>query len=1183
MIRFSCIILASMLISIANAASIADRFDDPPHEYSLVPLWSWNSSLDPQQLRWQLDQMVEKGVYGAFMHARGGIESSDTPYFSDGWWKAVETCVEHGADIGFRTWIYDEDKWPSGAAGGRTLARNPQRNCQKILRLHSERVQGPADVTLGVSECGQIVAGRLAAEGELDPESLVDLTATEATVWKCPPGEWVVYRYTFEPFGDGVNYMNADTVRDFIEITHEEYARRFGAHLGSTIPGVFFDEIMNEAGKSEGCIVWAEDFAERFRAMKHYDLAPFLPALHFDIGPETPKIRCDYYDVYTSLYEEAWFQQIAEWCEAHSVELTGHTVEDLNRYITQGDYMRTMRRLQIPLTDNEDFRYTWPRTIGSWKPKQAASITHLYGQSRAGAEALGGAGWVFTPDMARYGINTLAAYGVSFFVPHLFHYAQDTPASMDDWPNSWFYQNPYWKYFKILADHARRVSFVLGEGQPVVDVAVLYPQTNQWAGYGPGTTQKTVDVLTADLLDVDVIDPPSLARATIGDGALHVCNMSYHVLILPALQCMRKEETDKVLAFLNAGGRVIAHDRWPSDSMEEGRDDPRMKDFQTEAEANGAILTNVDETSSVIATMLDRDLILVDGQPGTLRYMHLRDETTDIYWLTNTGSQSGTWRISFRAQGRPSVWNPEDGSIAPLTDVVRDDARTVCEVSLDRWQGNFLAFDASGVPETTTAPLGTEWTYSSGGSKDLDGAIALDGFWDFLAVGHALDDVWSDSPAPAMIEIPVMRVRWERKNDNHPDWAVPEYDDSHWRQVKVRDALHPEAGAGRYRTRWDGRFISWNNVAEFDLERFYQPKIGGAGLKCRKQFVLPPHVAGGRLNVVCESPYRVDVNGVICAQGQGGGNAEEVALTSVRAGENTLTILANDSQAILAEAVFHDEHGGELTFATDRTWETSIDGEEWLPAYEYVGPPEPPYGEPSHPSRADLPNTVWYRQGLPPGVDTIYEPVIKGSWTAWVDGQPLLFQQGQASAIPGKYPSTIAIRVQLDEHEHGLLEPLRIRCVPASQPLVSWTSQNLEWYSGRCLYSREFSLDEHYAAADTRVELDLGRVGHCAEIWINGTLAGTRIWPPYRVDVTPYVRPGENRVTVVVTNLIANQMRWDIFDDARADLQSRKWHDDNILRDAWCLDSGLMGPVRLVPMRTVASEARPVIENDSAS
>ena len=42
------------------------QFQNPPREYSAVPLWFWNGTLEPDRLRWQIDEMVDKGIYGAF-------------------------------------------------------------------------------------------------------------------------------------------------------------------------------------------------------------------------------------------------------------------------------------------------------------------------------------------------------------------------------------------------------------------------------------------------------------------------------------------------------------------------------------------------------------------------------------------------------------------------------------------------------------------------------------------------------------------------------------------------------------------------------------------------------------------------------------------------------------------------------------------------------------------------------------------------------------------------------------------------------------------------------------------------------------------------------------------------------------------------------------------------------------
>nr|WP_304955907.1 hypothetical protein [uncultured Acetatifactor sp.] len=91
-----------------------DRFREPPEEFSVIPFWFWNGTLEPGELKRQMGMMKEQGIYGAFMHARAYIT---TPYLEKEWWEAISACVEEGERIGFHPWLYDEYAWPSGTAG----------------------------------------------------------------------------------------------------------------------------------------------------------------------------------------------------------------------------------------------------------------------------------------------------------------------------------------------------------------------------------------------------------------------------------------------------------------------------------------------------------------------------------------------------------------------------------------------------------------------------------------------------------------------------------------------------------------------------------------------------------------------------------------------------------------------------------------------------------------------------------------------------------------------------------------------------------------------------------------------------------------------------------------------------------------------------------------------------------
>ena len=86
--------------------------------------------------------------------------------------------------------------------------------------------------------------------------------------------------------------------------------------------------------------------------------------------------------------------------------------------------------------------------------------------------------------------------------------------------------------------------------------------------------------------------------------------------------------------------------------------------------------------------------------------------------------------------------------------------------------------------------------------------------------------------------------------------------------------------------------------------------------------------------------------------------------------------------------------------------------------------------------------------------------------------------------------------------------------------LVSWNQHGLEKFSGYVDYTTEVEI----SSDSERLILDLGRVQHLAEVWVNGQSVGSRLWAPYAFDVAKAARPGKNHVRVRVGNLISNNM-----------------------------------------------------------
>ena len=75
-------------------------------------------------------------------------------------------------------------------------------------------------------------------------------------------------------------------------------------------------------------------------------------------------------------------------------------------------------------------------------------------------------------------------------------------------------------------------------------------------------------------------------------------------------------------------------------------------------------------------------------------------------------------------------------------------------------------------------------------------------------------------------------------------------------------------------------------------------------------------------------------------------------------------------------------------------------------------------------------------------------------------------------------------------------------------------------FSGKMRYT--FNI---YVESDDKIVLDLGRVGHCATLFVNGKKLGTRFSAPYNFDLTDNVKVGKNEIVVVVGNTLAQAVR----------------------------------------------------------
>lgn len=102
--------------------------------------------------------------------------------------------------------------------------------------------------------------------------------------------------------------------------------------------------------------------------------------------------------------------------------------------------------------------------------------------------------------------------------------------------------------------------------------------------------------------------------------------------------------------------------------------------------------------------------------------------------------------------------------------------------------------------------------------------------------------------------------------------------------------------------------------------------------------------------------------------------------------------------------------------------------------------------------------------------------------------------------------------------------------------LGSWTEQpdpGVRYFSGAATYEKTLSIPKAWLRPGGRVLLDLGEVREFATVTLNGKTLPVLWKPPFAVDVTDQIRPGENRLGLRVVNFWANRMIGDLQPGAR--------------------------------------------------
>jgi hypothetical protein len=1177
-LSLAAVLLVAGSVSASDSAQVKTQFADPPRQYASAPLWVWNDLLTEEQIRSTLRDLAGQKVMQAFVHPRPGLM---TPYLSDDWFRLWKVALDEAERLDMNIWVYDENSYPSGFAGGLVPEALPDARGKGV---HFAEVKS---LTPGLSpEAGEgsrqtpakTLGDDVLAVYRLTDEGSENVTEQARAGVAMPEGRYLVATVRLAPssgwFGGKwyVDLLKPGVTEKFIEITMEAYRRHVGDQFGKRMPGWFTDEPHLAPA---GGLHWSDHLPELFQARWGYDLVDGLPSLVRPVG-DWKRVRHNYYRLLLEQFIERWARPCYEYCEKHGIEFTGHYWEHGWPGAGHGgDNMAMYAWHQRPAIDilMNQYREDTHAQFGNVRAVlELASVANQLGRRRTLCEVYGAGGWDLRfEDMKRIG-DWIYVLGVNTMDEHL-SYITLRGARKRDHPQSFSYHEPWWEAYHVMARYFTRLSLALSEGEQVNRILLIEPTTTTWMYQGDArlaeignSFQQMVVTLAKEQVEFDLGCEDVMARHGSVEGSELVVGLRrYHTVVIPPMtENLNPETMDLLEAYLAGGGTVFCCGPPPArvDGSPSGRgaaaaDRPGWR--QIDPSMSTALLAGRSADGFVIRRR---------GHGGSILYHHRRKlDDGEILFLANTSIDApASGVINARARG-VGQWHLDTGEVtgypfAPVDDGVKFDFDVPpC--------GSLLLFLSSDPREPAEPRPPLSSTIAADGPMTIrrvePNVLTLD-YVDVAAGGETKQDLYFFRAA---------HFAFQKHGMEGNPWS---------RAVQFRDEL-----------------ITKTFPAESGVEATYRFTIQGE--------VPKP------LCVVVERPdlYTVTCNGKPVAAAEGDwwldkafGRVDVTA--AARVGENALTlkaspftvwheiepvyvlgdfwleaadqgfVIAPDQPLRLERRLTHDNEpegamwlSAGIGFGRPADAETGNDGDPFLvfdlgrpcrlrgiEVWNYnevnltqrgvkkmevsasaTGEPDSfttavgtfELAQASGGARAGVSETF---QVDVPGGRFVKFDILSNHWGGtFPTGAPgkdnafvgLSEVRFFAEADGGKIAPVAGVTIHAFSSElaerHNRAARLLVDGSGLHRTATGWTRQGHPFYAAGVAYGQKF----HVAQPSGRYVVSLPNWhGSVAKVLVGGEPAGYVAWPPWECDVTDRIKPGENLIEVVVVGTLKNTL-----------------------------------------------------------
>ena len=434
--------------------------------------------------------------------------------------------------------------------------------------------------------------------------------------------------------------------------------------LMNRIDGAIFEDSIE---LSCATIPWTNRFAENFKALRGYDILPFLPVLQslkgspwrFLTDKRVEKLLVDdYYTTLNDLYIRDHVKRLTDWTHTFGYKYRAQSYG--------GDVNTAAASCILDVAEGESLGFGEMREYF----RNLSGGVHMTGRKFLSDEVLADlmAGYCLDWKSAAGTLNSNWAAGVNRMVIHGMSYETEVSGKNSQWPgwhafmnafaDPWGDRQPYWEHVKTFSTFLARTQAVLQGGIPKMDLAVYKSQR----AYGYGYTQ-----LLNYGYSYDVISNPHLflPDATVEDGTLCPKGPAYQAILVVDQEMLPLASGEKLLEMAKAGLPVIFVGKLPYAATGSNTDDGQIL----------ALLETMKTTGNIRFVSTLEDAVQALKNQGVqarasytcdkLESICRQDESGTYYFFYNGGEAVET-DVILTGEGAPVILDSWTGKVIPL-------------------------------------------------------------------------------------------------------------------------------------------------------------------------------------------------------------------------------------------------------------------------------------------------------------------------------------------------------------------------------------------------------------------------------------------------------------------------------------------------------------------------------------